>query len=943
MNTNYKQTLNLPQTNFSMQARLRELEPKILDLWSRIDIYKLARKNLKGRPKYILHDGPPYANGSIHLGHALNKILKDFVVKYKMMQGFDIPFIPGWDCHGLPVEHQLLKELGISKHEVNRVEFRKMARAFALKFVGIQKREFQRLGLIADWQRPYLTLDFAYEAEIVRVFAKLLKDKYVYRGLKPIQWCMTCETALAEAEVEYTDHRSPSIYVKFELLNAEELMQTLLAQDSYQLRIPVSLLIWTTTPWTLVSNVAIASHPQFEYSFLEVIRQDQRKEILIVAEKLVDSAMQQIQITDYKRIGQVNGRRLEGLKARHPFFERNARLVLADYVSDQEGTGLVHTAPGHGQEDYLTGLRYKLPVIMPVDEQGRFDKTAGEFQGHSVFQANELIIEKMRKNETLLFSSDTLHSYPHCWRCKQPLITRSTKQWFINVDHCNLRKKALAQIRRVKWIPQAGQARINNMVQMRPDWCLSRQRFWGVPIPVVYCKNCRRELLRDDYIERFAQVVSQVGSDAWFTEPTDKLLGKRIRCPQCKAMEFIKENDIIDVWFESGISHQAVLSRNNQLGFPASLYLEGSDQHRGWFQTALLTSVPLTGRAPYQQVLTHGFVVDGEGRKMSKSRGNVISPQQVIERYGAEILRLWVASCDYSDDVRISAQILSVIVDGYRKIRNTLRFLLGNLDDFLPEKKLKHNQLEELDRWALSRLADLQRTVTQDYEGFQYYKVFRRLYNFCVREMSSFYLDVLKDRLYTFGRNSRPRRSAQTALYEILISLTKIIAPIFSFTAEEVWGHLNKIKTGQKPDSVFLHRWPRIEGKWINHKLDQKVDKLIKVRNEVLKAIELEREKGLIGSSLESRVRLYPGHNKDYRFLNKNIDLLVSIFIVSDVSVERPAAARGKASLSAVKIEKIDFSKCARCWNYRSSVGRDSQHPKLCNRCLEVLKKERQK
>ncbi len=979
----YKNTLNLPRTDFSMKARLAELEPRILNYWVNLDIYDLVRKKSIGLPKFILHDGPPYANGNIHIGHAFNKILKDFVVKYKIMRGFDVPFIPGWDCHGLPVEHQLFKELGITKHQIDRVEFRKKAKDFALKFVNIQREQFKRLGLIADWERPYLTLDFAYEAAIIRAFAKLVKAKYIYRGLKPINWCITCETALAEAEVEYEDRRSPSIYVKFKLLRSQKsevrsqksekrkqknLSSVICHLSSEQLE-NTYFLIWTTTPWTLVSNVAIAVHPEFKYSFIEIsqqapldrksyltdpvrkpfsngVGQGEPKETLILADELVNTVMHQVGIKDYKKVGEIKGARLENLEGQHPFLARNSRLVLADYVSNQEGTGCVHTAPGHGQEDYLTGLKYNLPVIMPVDGKGRFNNSSGEFAGIQVFQANQSIIDRIGKNKSLLYATDTLHSYPHCWRCKGPLIIRTTKQWFINVEHKGLRKRALKVVKNVQWIPESGESRISRMIQARPDWCLSRQRFWGVPIPVFYCKACGKEILQPDIIEQFARIVSRQGTDAWFTKGIDELLGKKVRCPVCKGDEFIKEKDIIDVWFDSGVSHQAVLARNRELNFPATLYLEGSDQHRGWFQTALLTSISLTGKAPYRKVLTHGFVLDGEGKKMSKSKGNVVMPEEVIKGFGAEILRLWVASCDYSDDVRISPRILTSIVDAYRKIRNTLRFLLGNLYDFTPDRKVKYSNLWEIDRWALSSLTRLLTDLTCDFEHFRYYKVFRRLYNFCTHEMSSFYLDILKDRLYTFGKDSSARRSAQTVICEILTSLTKVLTPVLTFTAEELWQELSKILGIKDTYTVILNGWPRIERKWINPALDEKIQRLNKIRDAALKAIENEREKGLIHSSLEARICLYPTEDKFFRFLKGNLSLLISVFIVSDVSVEKPTTnALGILRCPdiphlGIKVERIDFPKCERCWNYRSSVGKNIEHPKICQSCVEVLKQQ---
>ena len=794
-----------------------------------------------------------------------------------------------------------------------------------------------------------MTLDFDYETEIIRNFARLVKGGYIYHGLKPINWCINCETALAEAEVEYEDRLSPSVYVKFKLAGEERLdgkgLPSELANLSSEQLENTYFAIWTTTPWTIISNVAIAIHPEFKYAILEVLHPHTKKEILILSDKLVETVMQQIKIKDYRKIAEVKGVDLENLKARHPFLERDVRLVLADYVSELEGTGCVHIAPGHGQEDYLTGLKYKLPVIMPVDEKGIFDKTCLEFSGLQVFQAEELIIDKMRQSKSLLYAETIQHSYPHCWRCKEPLITRSTRQWFINIEHRNLRERALKVVKDVQWIPQDGLSRISGMIKMRPDWCLSRQRFWGVPIPVFYCKSCGKEILKVDIIERFARIVSRQGTDTWFTKSTDEFLGKGFRCPVCKRDKFIKEEDIIDVWFDSGVSHQAVLARNKILNFPASLYLEGSDQHRGWFQTSLLTSIPLKGRPPYKKVLTHGFVVDGEGRKMSKSRGNVISPQQVIEEYGAEILRLWVASCDYTDDVRISSQILTGISDAYRKIRNTLRFLIGNLYDFTPEKKVRYSQLWEMDRWALSSLARLLTDVTYNFEQFNYFKIFRRLYNFCVNEMSSFYLDVLKDRLYTFGKDSLARHSAQTAIYEILTVLTKVLAPILTFTAEEVWGHLYKILGKEGQELIILNRWPKVKRKWINPALERKIKKINQIRDDVLKAIENERSKGIIHSSLEARVYLYVKEERLSRFLDKNLNLLLSTFIVSDVSVEKvdvlPEGVLKSLNFSdlGIKVKKIDAPKCQRCWNYRPSVGQNLRHPLLCQRCVEVIER----
>jgi len=760
----YKNTLNLPQTKFPMKANLPQREPTILKKWQEQDMYAMIRKSSAGKKRYILHDGPPYANGDIHIGHALNKTMKDIVVKYKTMRGFDAPYVPGWDCHGLPVEHALFREMGKTKHEVEQVKFRKKAHTYAMKYVRIQKDEFKRLGIFGEWENPYLTLDPKYEACIVNSLGTLVKKGYVYRGRKPINWCIRCETALAEAEVEYADHTSPSVYVKFKSPKG-------------------FLVIWTTTPWTLVSNVAIAVHPKFNYSVVEV-----DGETLIVAEDLVVSTMEAAGIAQYKTTGTIKGTELEGLVCHHPFIDRESVVVLADYVSSEEGTGCVHTAPGHGQEDYRTGLKYKLPMIMPVDSKGKFDDTTAEFSGMEVFLANDLILQRLKEGKYLLASDSISHSYPHCWRCKNPVITRATNQWFINVDHNNLRKKSLEMIKRVSWVPKIGESRISAMVESRPDWCLSRQRYWGVPIPAFYCTECHEVLLDTRAIESFAKIAEKEGTDAWFIKSAAELLPKGAKCKKCGSTNFEKESDILDVWFDSGVSHHAVLIPRKDQGFPADLYLEGSDQHRGWFQTALLTGVPLAGKSPFKQVLTHGFVVDGEGRKMSKSLGNVISPQDVIAKSGADVLRLWVSSCDYNGDIRISEQILQRMSEAYRKFRNTFKFALGNLYDFDPVKdRVPYKKMTEVDRWALARLYNRLEAVNQYYENFEFYKIYREIYNFCITDLSSVYFDILKDRLYTFKKTGPQRRSAQTAVYDILSCLVRVLAPLLPFTCEEVW------------------------------------------------------------------------------------------------------------------------------------------------------------
>ncbi|MCX7661275.1 MAG: isoleucine--tRNA ligase, partial [Candidatus Omnitrophica bacterium] len=655
---NYKNTLNLPKTDFSMKADLAKREPLFLKKWGEINLYELIRKNSQGRPKYILHDGPPYANGDIHIGHALNKILKDIIVRYKTMQGFDAPFVPGWDCHGLPVEHQLFKELKITKYDISQLDFRKKAYEYAKKYVSIQREEFIRLGVLGDWENPYLTLEPQYEAKIIRSFRKLVEKGYIYRGLKPVNWCFNCETALADAEVEYEEHTSPSIYVKLRIEDKDY-------QDSY-------LVIWTTTPWTLLSNTAVAVHPDFIYSYIETLEGK-----IFVAKQLLARFSSETDIREFRVIKELRGKELEGLVYDLGLLSRKGKVILADFVSGEEGTGLVHIAPGHGAEDYSVGLKYKLEIIMPVDEKGRFNKTIEEFSGLNVFQANILVIQRLKDLGQLVHQSQILHSYPHCWRCKNPVIFRATKQWFLSVEHLSLRERLLDAIEKVNWIPSQGKERISSMVKLRPDWCLSRQRYWGVPIPSIICKDCKEEFLNLEVIDKFEELTLKEGSDCWFLYPLEEFLPKGLSCPRCKQKEFLKGQDILDVWFDSGVSHQAVLKENEKLGFPADLYLEGSDQHRGWFQSSLIPAICIDDLAPFRSVLTHGFVVDAKGQKMSKSQGNVISPFEVIDEFGADILRIWVASSDYKDDIRISLDILRNLAESYRKIRNTIRFILS--------------------------------------------------------------------------------------------------------------------------------------------------------------------------------------------------------------------------------------------------------------------------
>ena len=939
---NYKKTLNLPKTDFSMKANLTQKEPMMLSEWEKSKIYKSIRKKSRNKTKYILHDGPPYANGNIHIGHALNKILKDTIVKYKTMNGYDSPYIPGWDCHGLPVEHQLFKELGKNKYQIEQLEFRKKAKNYALKYVDIQREEFKRLGVFGDWQNSYLTLSHNYEFAIVNSFLELQKKGFIYRGLKPVNWCFECETALAEAEVEYEDHTSDSIYVKFKINNPNKISGLPKNKDLF-------LVIWTTTPWTLLANVAVAVHPNFIYSLIEA-----EKDILIIEKNLAPSVLEKCNIKNYKVIREISGREFEGLDLTYGRpFDMTVRciVVLADYVTREEGTGLVHTAPGHGQEDYLTGLKYNLEIIMPVDSKGKFTDKVVEFSGIHVFDANKKIIEALDKKKVLLSKEKVRHSYPHCWRCKSPIIFRATEQWFMKIDHNNLRNKVLNEINNeISWIPQSGKDRISVMVASRPDWCLSRQRYWGVPIPSVSCKDCRKHFLFEGVIKNFAKVVLKEGTDAWFIYDIGHFLPKRLKCPHCKGQIFLKDtSDILDVWFDSGVSNQAVLKNSRELEFPASLYLEGSDQHRGWFQSSLIPATAIDRRSPFKAVLTHGFVVDGEGRKMSKSIGNVISPQDIIKDYGADILRLWVASSDYNEDVRISKEILDRLVEAYRKIRNTIRFLLGNLYDFDPDKnKISYDKLLDIDKWALFRLYRMLSAVSDAFEkekidNFNFSRAYREIYSFCNEEMSSLYLDILKDRLYTFATNSTARRSAQTVMYEIFSVLVKIIAPILPFTAEEIFKYMPKDKNIRDIASVHLLGWPdsKQNSKWYNKKIDTMFRPIMELRPSVLRALEEERARGSIGSSLEAKVILLTTDKEKYRYLEQLKRNLPSIFIVSQIEinlVDKLNNLSNNVFPISIKIEKADGLKCLRCWNYSKTVGEDSAYLDICSRCIEAIK-----
>jgi len=919
----YKKTLNLPQTPFPMKADLSTREPEVLKSWEETGLYKKILQAAKGREKYILHDGPPYANGHIHIGTALNKILKDIIVKAKFMSGFDSAYVPGWDCHGLPIEHEVDKMLGERKLGMTKAEIRRHCRDYAAQFVDIQREEFKRLGVLGTWEDPYRTMDYEYQATIVRELGRFVAGGYLYKGKKPVYWCATCHTALAEAEVEYNPHQSPSIFVKFPMVS--DIGEALPALQGKK----VSVLIWTTTPWTIPANLAIALHPSYHYVAAEV-----SGEVYIVAKDLADIVMDTLEIKDYSVLETFEGSALDGLKCRHPFLERESIIIMADYVTLDAGTGCVHTAPGHGQEDYESGLKYGLDIYAPVDDDGRFTPEVEFFGGAFVFDANTAVNAKLVEKGALLKEEAMEHSYPHCWRCKNPIIFRSTEQWFISIDHDGLRDKALTGIDAVQWIPAWGKERIYGMVANRPDWCVSRQRVWGVPIVAFYCEGCGETLLQKDLIDFVADRFSQEGADIWFDEPADKLLPPKTTCPQCGGEKFTKETDILDVWFDSGVSWAAVLEKNEALKFPCDLYLEGSDQHRGWFHSSLLAAVGTRGTPPYTSVLTHGFVVDGEGKKMSKSAGNVVAPDEVIQRFGAEILRLWVAAEDYRDDIKISQEILDRLTEAYRRIRNTWRYMLGNLYDFDPQQHtVPVGELLEIDRWILHRFQQLVERVLRAYEEYEFHIIYHAVHNFCVVDLSALYLDILKDRLYTSAPSAPKRRSAQNAIYQVLKGMVKLMAPVLAFTADEVWRYLPQ--EGGEEESVHVASFPRTEKEFLDEALEERWTQVWKTREEVTKALEKARQDKVIGHPLDAEVTL-KAPPKLYDFLHEFGSELREIFIVSQVALERD----GDSSALTVEVGRAAGAKCQRCWVYDTSVGADKEQPEICQRCLQTIADE---
>jgi isoleucyl-tRNA synthetase len=924
----YKQTLNLPRTPFPMRANLVQREPELIQKWEDIDLYRLIRKISKGRQRYMLHDGPPYANGHIHMGTAFNKILKDVIIKSKQMAGFDAPYVPGWDCHGLPIEHKVDQELGSRKGQISQTKMREACRKYAEKYIDIQRQEFKRLGVLGEWDQPYLTMNYRYEAVIVREFGKFALNGSLIRSKKPIYWCVSCQTALAEAEVEYGDHASPSIFVKFPMTSdLSEKYPELGGKD-------VSVVIWTTTPWTIPANLAIALHPELEY----VAAETPNEGVLILANELLDGCMHTFGIQDFRILTQLHAKDLEHLEAKHPLYDRASVIVLAPYVTLDAGTGCVHTAPGHGREDYETGREYGLDVYSPVDDAGRFTPEVEFFAGLQVFEANRTVNEKLAQRGALLKEEDITHDYPHCWRCKQPVIFRSTEQWFISMDKTGLRQKALDAIQKVRWIPGWGEDRIYAMIANRPDWCISRQRAWGVPITVFFCRTCDKTVITQEIMDHIAGLVEEHGADIWFTRSEEELLPPGTRCPSCGGERFRKETDILDVWFDSGVSYAAVMESRPYLDSPSDLYLEGSDQHRGWFHSSLLCSAGTRDEAPYKTVLTHGFVVDGEGKAMHKSAGNVIAPEDLIKNYGAEILRLWVAGEDYRDNIRLSQEILLRLTEAYRRIRNTCRYLLGNLSDFDTEQDgVPYEQMEELDRWALHQLQMMNARVLEAYESFDFHTVYHNIHNFCVVDLSSFYLDILKDRLYISPQKSHARRSAQTAMEKILHVLVRLMAPILSFTADEIWGYL---RAGEGPPSVHADVFLPVEESYKDPELAARWENPVRVRKEVTKALEIARNEKRIGHSLDASVKLRLSTDLAEK-LGPFQDQLRAIFIVSSVELAEWDQTAGDASTGVpglqVEISASSEPKCARCWVRDPSVDHDVNHPGICRRCVQAL------
>lgn len=936
----YKDTLNLPQTTLAMRANAAVREIEIQKVWEEINVYE---KNINQRDKanaFVLHDGPPYlSSDKIHIGTALNKVLKDILIKYKSLTGYYSPYVPGYDGHGLPIENAVVKNIKGGREAITPVELRHKCREFAHKNLKGQEAEFKRLGVWGDWENPYLTIAPEYEAEQIRVFGEMYKKGYVEKGLKPVYWCASCETALAEAEVEYADHTSTSIYVRFKFdEESTKKIGELIKEPRLYSSTPPHLfaVIWTTTPWTIPSNLAICLHPRLEYTLFE-----RGNDIYIAAQELLGSFLQGVgwEEQEIKVLGTVKGQDLELLNTQHPLYKRKSPIILGDHVTTEAGTGAVHTAPGHGLEDYEVGVKYKLDVLSPLDAKGFWTNEVPDLEGVPYYKGNAIVIEKLEAVGALLAKSDIQHSYPHCWRCKKPVIYRATPQWFVKVD--KFREETLAEIKKVKWFPSSGEHRISNMIEGRSDWCISRQRAWGVPIPVFYCKDCGEVIVTDETIKRVAEFFDKESSDAWAKYNEKELLPVGFKCPKCKSEKLQKEKDIMDVWFDSGVSWRAVVEkRHAQLGHtPVDMYLEGSDQHRGWFQSSLLTSMATEGRAPYKEVLTHGFVLDGEGRKMSKSLGNVVAPQAIIKTYGADVLRLWAASVDYRNDIKIGENAINQLVEIFKKTRNTTRFLLGNLYDFDPAKDyVQYSELTSLDKFALHKLTQLVKQVTEAFENYEFYKYFQHLQNFAAVDLSSFYLDIVKDRLYTAGKKSLSRRACQTVLFEISQALIRILTPVMPHQAEDIW--LNVVDCQKDGlESILLSNWPKANPRWEDAKLEEDFSKILKTREIVTKAIEPLRADKKVGSSLEVAVYIKAPADA-MEILKDNETELCNIFIISQaiLSEGKPQDVLSEYTEDefSVWVTKAKGEKCDRCWKYRA-LGEHAGHETICSECFEAI------
>ena len=920
MSVDYNSTMNLPKTDFPMRGNLPQKEPEMIKRWQDQKLYqKLMEKN-EGLPLYVLHDGPPYANGDIHMGTALNKVLKDIIIKYKNMSGYKAPYIPGWDTHGLPIELKAMKKVGVENIN-SALDLRKVCKEFALHYVDVQRNEFIRLGSIGDYEHPYLTLQPKHEAEQIRIFGEMAKKDFIYKGLKPVYWCPECKTALAEAEIEYAEDPCNSIYVKFKV----EDDGGKLAAFNTELD-KTYFVIWTTTTWTLPGNLAICLGPEYEYVAVHA-----NGEYYIMAKELVESAMKAAKITEYTvSEASLKGKELEYIKYRHPFIDRVSPIIVGDHVTLESGTGCVHTAPGHGVEDFEVCVNHypEIPIIVPVDGDGKLTEEAGEFCGLTTNDANKAILTKLTELNALFAVENIIHQYPHCWRCKSPIIFRATEQWFCSVD--GFKEEACKAIDSVQWIPEWGGDRIKGMVMDRSDWCISRQRTWGVPIPIFYCEHCGKPIINEESVNAIANLYEKEGSDAWYKYEAGEILPEGFKC-ECGCTEFTKEMDIMDVWFDSGVSHAAVCNEEHGLRWPADLYLEGADQYRGWFQSSLLTSVAAKGSAPYKAVCTHGWVVDGEGKAMHKSLGNGMSPDEVTDKYGADILRIWVASSDYHADIRISQDILKQLSDAYRKIRNTARFILSNLGDFNPDTdSVSVEKLDGIDKWAMARMDEIIEKCKAAYDKFDFHIVYSTMRDFCTIDLSNFYLDILKDRLYVEKADSESRRAAQTVIYNILRTMTLYLAPVISFTAEEIWGYMPRSEKDDA-ESVFFNKLPEKSGVSADEEFMEKWEKIDELRDIVNKALEEARGQKLIGKSLEAKVTLNCGRDW-YEFAKSVENDLVAAFIVSAVSVEK-----SEFDGVDVKVEVAPGEKCERCWTHSDTVGKCAEHPTLCARCAEIV------